>query len=127
MKIEDIEMGVYYMKEIKALQEYKKTTTGYYYQRDNESKSIHEGVVSLIGKDCGQLVYINTPLKEKIAMGNRRMMNDIEDIVGKRIKELEKELASYNNEKLCKACKKPVDANAIESTGLCTACFTSNA
>ena len=27
----------------------------------------------------------------------------------------------------CKSCKEPMDKNAIFSTGLCTACFTSNA
>lgn len=96
MKTKDIEMGVYYLAEIKALKEYKKTTTGYYYQRQNESKSIHEGVVSLMGNDCGKFVSIDTKMKEKIAIGNRVMMYDIEKLVEKRITELEMELKNFN-------------------------------
>ncbi len=127
MKIEDIEMGVYYLKEIKALKEYKKTTTGYYYQKNNEATSVHEGVISLVGKDCGTYVSIDTKLKKSIAISNREMMYNIEKLVNERIAELEKELDNYNNPTLCKSCVKPVDKLAIESTGLCTACFTSNA
>ncbi len=96
MKIEDIEMGVYYMKEIKALKEYKKTTTGYYYQKSNEFTSVHEDVISLIGKDCGHYVCIDTKLKEAIAASNREMMHNIEKVVDERIKKLEKELDNYN-------------------------------
>ena len=96
MKKENIEMGVYYIKEIKALIKYKETTTGYYYQRQNEVNSIHDGVVSLIGNDCGTFVSIDTPLKSKIAIANRKMMTEIESIVDKRIKELEMELEEFN-------------------------------
>lgn len=64
----------------------------------------------------------------KITVSHFRKFYDMfmnENISMSRMVEMMNEVA--HNKQICKSCGYALDAHAIEETGLCTACFTSNA